>query len=182
MNDTTTECQLFNWQSWDQLGIASFLFKDVALVVPIGKFEVDHRFAYAVVDYENSKLLLSEDLEGTMTHSFELKLTAVPSPTNEKTQQPPVVEEESKWVDIEENNDVTLDLDENAYGYSISRAMLNALGELHVYLLNDSGSEHKWLTVNVGCNSCDEEVIEEEIEFLKRTCELHASLNKRPTK
>ena len=73
MEPMTLEQQLFDWESWDEGGPASFVFYNVTLVVPIGKFPVGHKFPSAYFNGEHSWVALQVSDEEQYT--FELKLT-----------------------------------------------------------------------------------------------------------
>lgn len=73
--EQTLERQLFNWDGWDQVDTMDLQFYNVELKVPIGSFEVGHKFAIAIVSGSTSTLQLWEDDEGKVYHEFELKLS-----------------------------------------------------------------------------------------------------------
>lgn len=57
------EKQLFDWVDWDQSDTTAFMFYDVTLRLPIGKFPAGTKFNSAYIDYENAKLEFFNDGE-----------------------------------------------------------------------------------------------------------------------
>jgi hypothetical protein len=73
-NHNGLELQLFEWEGWDEIDTLTLQFYKVVLKVPIGDFQVGHKFASAVLSGENSVLQLFED-DSDRLHEFELKLS-----------------------------------------------------------------------------------------------------------
>jgi hypothetical protein len=75
MSANTIERQLFDWDGWDQVDTFALQFYNVVLKVPIGEFEVGHKFENAVFCGETSALQLLEDYDSDIYHEFELKIS-----------------------------------------------------------------------------------------------------------
>ena len=67
------ESQLFDWDGWDILDTAAFIFYKVKLKQRIGEFEVGSLFSSANIDFQTGKLELYE--EDNVVGSYNLILS-----------------------------------------------------------------------------------------------------------
>ena len=82
LTEKSTECQLFDWDGWDQQDTQSFTYYKVEMKVHLGdKYKVGQKFLCVCVDYSNSKLSVWEEGNetGTPDAQFDLALSVIGS-------------------------------------------------------------------------------------------------------
>jgi hypothetical protein len=75
MDDMTIERQIFDWEEWDNVDEGVLRFYDVQLKVPVGEFMPGDEFDTAVVDLQNSKLVLYLNEDRTEERVFQLNIS-----------------------------------------------------------------------------------------------------------
>lgn len=52
------EEELFSWGEWDELDTGIMQYHNITLKVPMGKYLIDTKFTYCVVDTQGGRLIL----------------------------------------------------------------------------------------------------------------------------
>lgn len=71
---TTTECQIFDWQSWDEMGGGAMVFYGCTIVNPFGKYNKGDFVDSIAIDHEKS-LIECYDEDGLAVYTGKLVLT-----------------------------------------------------------------------------------------------------------
>lgn len=66
------ECQLFDWDGWDDSGVMCPLFYKVELLVPIGEFPVGHKFPVAFFNGDDSNITFCDENDNHYTYQLIL--------------------------------------------------------------------------------------------------------------
>lgn len=75
-NDRSTlECQLFNWEEWDEIETGVMNFSGVTLKVAVGHFPAGEFLSHATLDTTHSVVILYESPEDEVGHTYALKIT-----------------------------------------------------------------------------------------------------------
>lgn len=68
------ECQVFDWDGWDDNGIMCPQFYKVVLRVPVGEFSVGHKFPVAFFNGDNSTITFCDENDNHYTYKMNLTI------------------------------------------------------------------------------------------------------------
>lgn len=71
---TSLECQLFDWEQWEELGNHGYLFYKCILKVPVGSYEVGSQIDSIALLNETSELAFYNE-KGEQFEIYNLKLS-----------------------------------------------------------------------------------------------------------